>query len=62
MPRQQVDNCDVWFSVDFGEGPVRVLCTEIGPHKDHKCEVIRKADKEIEIGIERHNVFEDEDA
>lgn len=58
MPREE--NCDVWFSVDFGEGPVRVLCTEQGPHQDHQVLVIRKADKEVEIGLEHRNVFEDD--
>lgn len=38
-------NCDEWFEVDFGRGPVTVRCTQVGPHVDHKCLVIKKAEQ-----------------
>lgn len=63
-------NCNVWGEVDFGEGFVRVRCTEVGLHDIHKCVVvlipdahgIRSASEEElkEIGI-NHNVFEGAD-
>ena len=41
-------NCDVWGTVDFGEGPVRIRCTMTdvtANHKDHVCVVVIKEDK-----------------
>lgn len=32
-------NCDVYSYVDFGEGLVRIRCTNTGSHRDHECRV-----------------------
>ena len=32
-------NCEVWGEVDFGEGPVRVRCTQTSRHEFHTCVV-----------------------
>ena len=53
------DNCDHFGVVDFGEGPTRVMCTQVGEHDQHICEVILGPVKEIEII--KYNVFEEED-
>lgn len=51
------ENCDYIGVVNFGEGPVRVKCTEQGPHDQHKVEVILGAT----VPPERVNVFDGED-
>ena len=37
---QDEDNCNVYYEVDFGEGPVRVRCTNVGRHKEHSTETV----------------------
>lgn len=32
-------NCNTVGTVDFGEGPVKLRCTQTGNHKQCKCEV-----------------------
>jgi hypothetical protein len=51
--------CEYRGVVDFGDGPVEVRCTEVGPHNEHKIFVILgKGPREGSI---RHNVFEELD-
>ncbi len=33
-------SCQVYATVDFGEGPVRIRCTRDFEHDEHRCEVI----------------------
>jgi hypothetical protein len=42
MPPQSDEsyNCDHWGEVDFGEGPVKVRCTNVGGHDKHVCFVM----------------------
>lgn len=51
--------CNVWFNVDYGEGPVRVRCTKMGAHDDHESLVVRPADQDIEVPL-KHNVFDND--
>lgn len=51
--------CDYVGTVDFGDGPVQVRCTETGPHDEHKCEVILGATIPPE-GFVTKNVFDDD--
>lgn len=37
---QDEANCNVYYEVDFGQGPVRVRCTEVGQHKEHRTETV----------------------
>lgn len=46
-------NCDKWFTVDFGRGPVEVRCTQTGTHAQCRTEVFHRASDAL-----RHNVFE----
>lgn len=55
-PTPEDNNCDYRASVDFGDGPVVVRCTEVGKHLDHKVEVILGHPRE---GM-AHNVFEED--
>jgi hypothetical protein len=52
-------NCDYVGTVDFGDGPVQVRCTETGPHDEHKVEVLLGATVPRE-GYVTKNVFDDE--
>lgn len=54
-------NCDYVGTVDFGDGPVQVRCTEVGPHDEHKCEVRLAAAVPKEGFAVDKNVFEAED-
>lgn len=56
------EDCNVWFHVDFGEGPVKVRCTSLAGHRgDHECRVIRPEDRTMDIPPVRHNIFEEDD-
>lgn len=57
MGKKDELNCDYVGFVNFGEGPVKVRCTETGPHDEHKVEVILAAT----VPEERYNVFDDDD-
>lgn len=52
-------NCESWAYVDFGEGQVKIRCTQVGVHTQCRCEVLIQADRppivEDPIG---HNIFE----
>ena len=55
----EVGNCEIYGSVDFGEGPVRVRCTQRGSHIQHRCEVFINAEDTTIIPpvAHRQNVF-----
>ena len=61
MPRRPINDlsCDVWMTVDYGEGPVRVRCTKKGPHEDHESKVI--LDRYEEPAFKHKNVFDEDD-
>lgn len=54
-------DCDVVGEIDFGEGPVRIRCTQIGSHETHICNVRippREISPEHPSISHRRNVFE----
>lgn len=58
-------DCQVWATVDFGQGPVGVRCTVLGLHKRHRCEVdigegLGQAFLEMKESASRRNVFDKE--
>jgi hypothetical protein len=55
---EEDEMCDVWGMVDFGHGTAEVRCTQIGPHDQHKCEVILSGNPQR---VEHRNVFESGD-
>ncbi len=52
-----MDKCDIWGTVDFGQGPVEVRCTELGEHLQHRCVVFLNDIPEIQ----HQNVFKKKD-
>lgn len=57
-----MDNCDIWSEVDFGEGTVRVRCTEFGPHTKHVCHVDIQVETAPVVDHDSlHNVFDEDD-
>lgn len=51
-----MSNCDEWYEVDFGRGPVEIRCTKIVPHadNDHECRVAFTG----LTGLHHRNVFD----
>lgn len=58
MAPQSNENCEYRARVDFGDGPVMVRCTKVGPHDRHQT-VIDLGLGERDVGMS-HNVFEDD--
>lgn len=51
-------DCDVYFTVDFGKGPVEVRCTKKGAHTLHMSTVTMIP--ETRNGVEHQNIFKNE--
>lgn len=54
-------DCDTWTVIDFGNGPVEVRCTQMGPHEQCICQVFIERnvlESELEVEAPFHNIFD----